>query len=103
MRCASIDRPIDNLFVDSEGFVWAAGMSFLLSFRFFDNTSAEPTPTGFPDVWTTLTKHFWDPSVPSPTTSFRFSVNDDDNSTLQGAKYRVETVFVAWFGSYNLS
>ncbi|KAF8895726.1 hypothetical protein CPB84DRAFT_1710412, partial [Gymnopilus junonius] len=64
------DRPMDNVFVDSEGFVWAAG---------------------FPDVWTTLIKHFSDPSIPSPTTTLRFAANDDVNSTLQGAKYKVET------------
>ena len=48
--------------------------------------------TAFPDVWTTLMKHFADPTFPSPTTALRFSANDDANATLRGEKYKVETV-----------
>ncbi|PPQ95320.1 hypothetical protein CVT26_008165 [Gymnopilus dilepis] len=66
------DRPMDNLSIDSEGFLWAAA---------------------FPDVWTTLMKHFADPTFPSPTTALRFSANDDANATLRGEKYKVETIF----------
>jgi hypothetical protein len=66
------DRPMDNLSVDSEGFVWAAA---------------------FPDILTVLMKHFPDPSFPASSTAFRFSVNPSADSTLNAAKYKVETMF----------
>ncbi|KAF8198075.1 hypothetical protein BJ912DRAFT_845748 [Pholiota molesta] len=63
-----VDRGMDNLAVDSEGYVWAAA---------------------FPDMFALLFKHFNNPEVPSPTTIYRFSLNTGPDAVL-GVKHKVE-------------
>lgn len=94
-----VDRSMDNLSIDSDGFVWSAGSSpesrqnlagvaslILLLF---------PTPTqiAFPKALTLVYKHFSNPSIPSPTTALRFSMNTDPGAARRGGeKYKVERV-----------
>lgn len=65
------DRPMDNLSVDSNGFVWAAG---------------------FPSVFH-LFKHLSNPSVPCPSSALRFSINTNTQEVAFGSKYKVEKAF----------
>ncbi|KAF8971107.1 serum paraoxonase/arylesterase [Flammula alnicola] len=67
----AVDRAMDNLAVDSEGYVWSAA---------------------FPYMLTLLFKHFEHPHLPSPSTVFRFSINTGPDATL-GVKYKVEKMF----------
>uniref|UniRef100_A0A8H8CP10 SMP-30/Gluconolactonase/LRE-like region domain-containing protein n=1 Tax=Psilocybe cubensis TaxID=181762 RepID=A0A8H8CP10_PSICU len=68
------DFAMDNLAVDSKGFVWAAA---------------------FPDVVKLVKKHFSDPTFPAPSAALRFSVHPDHNAntTQSISRYQVETVF----------
>ncbi|PPQ93825.1 hypothetical protein CVT25_013534 [Psilocybe cyanescens] len=68
------DRAMDNLYVDSKGFVWAAA---------------------FPDVVKLVKKHFANPSIPSPSSALRFSINPNYNNATPSfrARYQVETLF----------
>ncbi|KAM6502126.1 hypothetical protein JOM56_002103 [Amanita muscaria] len=65
------DRGIDNLAVDTNGAVWAAG---------------------FTNALTLVNKHFEDPSVPCPSSALRISINTGP-SAFYGEKYKVEKVF----------
>jgi len=65
------DRGIDNLSIDDEGFVWAAGLS---------------------DALTLVFKHFADPSVPAPSSALRMSINTGPGA-FYGEKYKVDNVF----------
>ncbi|KIM45407.1 hypothetical protein M413DRAFT_17405 [Hebeloma cylindrosporum] len=68
-----VDRGMDNLSIDSDGFVWAAA---------------------FPNALTLIFKHFSDPSIPSPTTALRFSMNTGPDAVRRGGeKYKVERLF----------
>ncbi|KAF4620609.1 hypothetical protein D9613_000255 [Agrocybe pediades] len=66
------DRGLDNLSVDSEGFVWAAA---------------------FPNIFTLLFKHFSDPSIPSPSSALRFSANPSHGATTGKENLKVERLF----------
>ncbi|KAJ3505044.1 hypothetical protein NLJ89_g7624 [Agrocybe chaxingu] len=65
----STDRSLDNLSVDSKGNVWAADTLHMIS------------------------KHFSDPSIPTPSSALRFTVNRDNNTTTNGKNYLVEKLF----------
>jgi len=92
-----VDRSMDNLSIDSDGFVWAAGPCLhppnragVASLIFLTPT---PTQIAFPHALTLLFKHFANPSIPSPTTAFRFSMNTGPDAARRGGeKYKVERV-----------
>jgi len=90
-----VDRSMDNLSVDSDGFVWSAGPCS--SHQNFAGVASliTPTPTqiAFPNALTLVFKHFSNPSIPSPTTALRFSMNTDPGAARRGGeKYKVERV-----------
>ncbi|KAF9010662.1 hypothetical protein BDQ17DRAFT_1387867 [Cyathus striatus] len=64
------DRGMDNVSVDSNGYVWAAA---------FSNAFA-------------LLKYFGDPTYPSPSSALRFSINTGPNA-FYGEKYKIEKLF----------
>ncbi|KAF8891635.1 hypothetical protein BD779DRAFT_1512224 [Infundibulicybe gibba] len=69
--CQCADRGFDNVMVDADGVVWAAGLS---------------------KAMTLLFKHFNNPSIPSPSSALRISINTGPAS-FYGEKYRVDKVF----------
>ncbi|KAJ3529550.1 hypothetical protein NMY22_g8948 [Coprinellus aureogranulatus] len=65
------DRSMDNVMVDSEGHVWAAA---------------------FPKVLVLVHEHFKNPSIPSPSSALRFSINTGPGM-FYGEKFKVDRVF----------
>ena len=47
---------------------------------------------GFPDTIHLTTKHFNNPSIPSPSSAHRFSINTNPAEIMYGKKYKVEKV-----------
>jgi hypothetical protein len=47
---------------------------------------------GFPRAMDLVTKHFKNPSIPSPSSALRFSINTNPAEIMYGKKYRVEKV-----------
>ncbi|KAF8629258.1 hypothetical protein AX17_005837 [Amanita inopinata Kibby_2008] len=64
------DRCLDNLSVDTNGAVWAAG---------------------FLNIFTVL-KHFGDPSILAPSSALRFTLNTGP-AAFYGEKYKIDTIF----------
>lgn len=67
----STDRALDNIMVDSQGHVWAAG---------------------FPKALVLIQEHFKNPDILSPSNAFRFSINTGPGA-FYGEKYKVDRVF----------
>ncbi|KAL0956031.1 hypothetical protein HGRIS_002204 [Hohenbuehelia grisea] len=65
------DYPLDNLAVDENGALWAAGI---------------------PDALTTVFTHFQNPSIPAPSAGLRITLNFGPGS-FYGEKYKVDKVF----------
>ncbi|PFH49773.1 hypothetical protein AMATHDRAFT_4627 [Amanita thiersii Skay4041] len=65
------DRCLDNLSVDSNGAVWAAGLT---------------------DAITLIFKHFADPSHPAPSSALRFTINTGP-AAFYGEKYKIDKIF----------
>ncbi|EJD03191.1 calcium-dependent phosphotriesterase [Fomitiporia mediterranea MF3/22] len=66
-----VDRPVDNLSVDQTGAVWGAGLVNTLHL---------------------VNVHFENPSIKSPSSALRITLNEGDSSYF-GEKYKVEKVF----------
>ncbi|KAK2464159.1 hypothetical protein APHAL10511_003616 [Amanita phalloides] len=64
------DRFLDNVAIDTNGAIWAAGFT----------------------TFTTVFKHFADPSIPSPSSALRITINTGPQA-FYGEKYRVDKVF----------
>lgn len=91
------DRGIDNVSVDDDGIVWAAGMyhdvsfdlnhltNYLLGCPYFHIYS------GLPDALTLVNKHFSDPSIFAPSSALRISINTGP-AAFYGEKFKVEKV-----------
>jgi len=82
---------MDNVSIDSEGRVWAAGK---------DSYAASHSPNktvGFPNAIHLITKHFKNPSIPSPSSALRFSINTNPAEIMYGKKYKVEKVSAPYF------
>lgn len=88
-----VDRSMDNLFIDSDGFVWAAGPCLsrhnLVGVALLNIFQLRLPQIAFPHALTLVFKHFSNPSIPSPTTALRFSMNTDPGAA---EKYKVERV-----------
>lgn len=65
------EYPMDNLSLDSEGHVWAAG---------------------FPNLLEIFNRYFVDPSILTASCALRFSINTGPNA-FYGEKYKVDKVF----------
>jgi len=65
------DRPLDTLSIDEDGAIWAAGL---------------PKAQHLVDV------HFQNPSIKSPSSAIRTSINTDQ-SRYYGEKYKIEKMF----------
>ncbi|KAF5351735.1 hypothetical protein D9756_007674 [Leucocoprinus leucothites] len=68
---AYAEYPMDNLSLDSEGHVWAAG---------------------FPNLLEIFNRYFVDPSILTASCALRFSINTGPNA-FYGEKYKVDKVF----------
>ncbi len=95
-RCIYSDRPIDNLAVDHNGNVWGAGEPSERSTVFFGLTNK--FLTGLVNALHLTGVHFENPSIASPSSAIRFSLNDGQ-SKFFGEKYKVETV--RWLTMFN--
>lgn len=93
IRGAGIDMPVDNLSVDKDGAVWAAGEIAL--FTPPTALAAEHVPVsripGFPKGLDLMRKHFPNPSLPAATTAIRITLNTG-RSAFFGEKYKLEKV-----------
>ena len=76
---------MDNVSIDSEGHVWAASKDSCAAFVHTPNIMV-----GFPNTIHLTTKHFNNPSIPSPSSAHRFSINTNPAEIMYGKKYKVE-------------
>ena len=81
------DRCLDNLALDANGAIWAAGQS-IRSWKgsLFDKS------LGFPNVFTLIHRHSVDPSVLAPSSALCITINTGPQA-FYGEKFKIDKVF----------
>ena len=86
---------MDNLMVDKDGAVWAAGMRRSILTHHSPNNALSFCLLGLPNAMHLVNVHFADPSIKTPSSALKITLNQGQ-SQYYGEKYKVDKVRCLW-------
>lgn len=86
-----VDMPVDNLSVDKDGVIWAAG-GYATVCSLMESAEWVRLIPGLTKVTDLVYQHFSDPSIPAASTAIRITLNIGSRSAFFGEKYKIDHV-----------